>query len=256
MNTTNPVYQGLNIEPIYLTPTNYADEVNTIPAACQSVFLQANVNGTTDYVYLPSLEDVPKGHVITIVAGAAASEVRSADGTTDKINNVDCGTDVHASAVLTSDETRPDDGKIVTIGSTVYRFKDTIVQAYDVFRGANATASMVNLLAAISGTTRGSLYYIDTQPHPDVDAVLTSTFVITVTAKKGGDIGNAIDKAEDSDHLDWDGGGAYLTSGANSNEYLVALNQVLKFTKIDNTVGWCGLGWTPLGTVIGAITPN
>lgn len=255
-NKVNPEFDGLRVEPIQLTPTDFSDEVNKIPPTCQSVFLKANVNGVTDFVYLPNLENVPDGHVITVVAGVAASEVRSADGTTDLINNVDCGTDVAASAILTSDETRPDDGKIVTIGTTVYRFKTTIAQAYDVFIGANATATMVNLLAAINGTTRGSLYYIDTQPHPDVTAVLTSTFVITVTAKKAGVIGNAIAKSEDSAHLDWDGAGANLTSGANASEYLLALNQMCKFTKIDKTVGWMGLGWTPLGTVISAITPN
>ncbi|MCP3684625.1 MAG: hypothetical protein GY861_18315 [bacterium] len=255
-NSTNPAYDGIRVEPIELTPTNYCTSVNTIPPTCQSVFLQANVNGVTDFTVLPDLSLVPDGHVITVIAGAAASEVRSASGTDDLINNVDCGTDTAATAVLTSDETNVTNGKKVTIGTTVYQFLATPLAAYDVDIGTNAAGSMANLLAAIMGTARGTAYFKGTQPHPDVTAVATSTFVITCTAKKAGAIGNAIAKSEDDDHLDWDGAGATFTGGANAAEYLLALNQVCKFTKVSNTVGWMGLGWTPIGAIIGAITPD
>jgi len=109
---------------------------------------------------------------------------------------------VKASAVLTSDETQPTAGKKVTVGVEVYTFTaaGTLPTRYTVPLGATTAATMLNLLAAI-------------QNHPLVDAVLTSTYVITVTAKEAGTGGNAIAKAEDDDHLDWDGAGAVLTGG-------------------------------------------
>ena len=45
-----------------------------------------------------------------------------------------------ATGVLTSDGTNVSDGDTVTIGSTVYRFKNTMAAAYDVKIGANAAA--------------------------------------------------------------------------------------------------------------------
>lgn len=47
----------------------------------------------------------------------------------------------HAESVITSDTTNVSDGETVTIGDIVYRFKDTLAQAYDVKIGANATAT-------------------------------------------------------------------------------------------------------------------
>lgn len=40
-------------------------------------------------------------------------------------------------------------------------------------------------------------------------------------------------------------------------EYLLAgSNAVVKFTKINNTVGWMGKGWTAIGASIAAVTPD
>lgn len=109
---------------------------------------------------------------------------------------------VKASAVLTSDQTNATAGKCVTIGSTVYYFRAAadMNDSTDVLLGSTAAETMANLY--------DKLRYDD-----EVDAVLTSTYVITVTAKTAGTAGNAIAKAEDDSHLDWDGSGAYLTGG-------------------------------------------
>lgn len=109
---------------------------------------------------------------------------------------------VKASAVLTSDETQPTAGKKVTVGVEVYTFTaaGTLPTRYTVPLGATTADTMLNLLAAIKN-------------HPLVDAVLTSTYVITVTAKEAGTAGNTIAKAENDAHLDWDGTGAFLTGG-------------------------------------------
>lgn len=107
------------------------------------------------------------------------------------------------------------DGETVTIGSTVYRFKDTMVQAFDVQRGGAgaAQASMDNLIAAINGTgTVGTEYFAGTALHPDVTAVDGGGITMDVTARIGGTDGNAIDSTEGLANGSW--GAATLTSGA------------------------------------------
>lgn len=64
------------------------------------------------------------------------------------------------------------DGETVTIGTTVYRWKDTLAAAYDVKIGANAAASIVNLVAAINANgTAGTHYFAGTLVHPTVRAI-------------------------------------------------------------------------------------
>lgn len=92
-NRTNPVMEGVWIEPIELTPDDSVSSINQIPANCQSVILGANVNGVTDFTVLPLLSEVPDGHTITLIGGTAASEVRTPSGSTNLINNVDCSDD-------------------------------------------------------------------------------------------------------------------------------------------------------------------
>lgn len=122
---------------------------------------------------------------------------------------------VAASGILTSDNTEVADGDRVTIGNVVYVFKDTPTVAYDVQRdGTTADTTMGNLVKAINGTgTPGVEYFEETEPHPDVTAGTLAAHAFTVTAKVKGTEGNAIAKAEDSDHLDWDGTGEVLSGG-------------------------------------------
>ena len=265
-NNANPVLDGVWIEPIELTPTNYVCELNQIPANIDSVALAANVNGVTDFTVLPALADVPNGHIITILAGAAASEVRASQPG-EKINNVDCGTDTAATGVLTSDNTNVTADDTVTLGTganeRVYRFKALadMEQAYDVAIGADADTTLENLAKAINRSgTDGVHYFTGTLPHPDVTASGVTSHAITVTAEVKGVIGNSIAKAENSTHLDWDGSGATIgegvLAGTNAAEYLLTAKAVTKFTKINNTVGWMGLGWSYQGAIIGAVTPD
>ncbi len=122
--------------------------------------------------------------------------------------------DTAASGVLTHDATAPVDGDTVTIGTTVYRFKDTMAQAYDVKRDASADVSLANLVAAINASgTPGTEYFAGTLIHPDVTAGAVTAQATTITAKVAGLAGNLIAKAENSIHLDWDGTGAFLTGG-------------------------------------------
>jgi hypothetical protein len=48
------------------------------------------VNDVDDFTVLPNLESVPSGHTITIIAGAANSELRTPAASAEEINSEDC----------------------------------------------------------------------------------------------------------------------------------------------------------------------
>lgn len=135
---------------------------------------------------------------------------------------------VAASGVLTSDNTELTDGDTVTIGSIVYRFKDTMAQAYDVKRdGTTADTTLANLVKAINGTgTPGTEYFAGTIAHTSVTASTVAAHATTVTARTIGAAGNLIAKDETSSHLDWDGVGAFLTGGEDLNQVLSLASEV------------------------------
>jgi len=89
-NGLNPHFYGLTLESITLTPDDSASEINSIPPSVRVVRLGANVNDANDFTVLPSLADVPNGHTITIIAGAANSELRTPAGSAEEINSEDC----------------------------------------------------------------------------------------------------------------------------------------------------------------------
>lgn len=128
-----------------------------------------------------------------------------------------------AVGTLTSDATNVADGATVTIGTKVYRFKDTPAQAYDVQIGADAATSLDNLKAAINASgTPGTEYFAGTEAHPDVVATTNTDTTQVVQAKLPGTAGNSIASTETSSHLSW--GAATLASGADGNydEYVPA----------------------------------
>lgn len=136
------------------------------------------------------------------------------------------GAGVAASKVLTSDNTELTDGDTVTVGSIVYRFKDTPAQAYDVKRhGTTADTTMGNLIKAInaSGVGDGTDYFAGTLIHPTVSAGTLSAHAFTATAKSLGFAGNSIAIAENSTHLSWAGGATALSGGIDAQ----AANDVL-----------------------------
>lgn len=130
------------------------------------------------------------------------------------------GYGVKASGTLTSTNVELADGATVTIGSTTYRFKDTMAAAYDVKRhGTTADTTLSNLIAAINGSgTPGTEYYAGTAAHPDVTAGTLTAHAIPITAIAEGDPGNLIATTETSSVLSWGAitltGGAWYTSPA------------------------------------------
>lgn len=162
---------------------------------------------------------VPGAHAVSeIVSSGACAPAEYANTilTSDATNFSDA---VAATAVLTSDLTEVTDGDTVTIGTganeRIYRFKDTMAQAYDVKRdGATPDTTLANLAAAINGTgTAGVEWYAGTVLHPDVSSSAVASNALTLSAKVAGAAGNNIAKAESSSHLDFDGAGAEFTGG-------------------------------------------
>ena len=146
---------------------------------------------------------VPASHGQTELTSSGAMVAGThASGTLTVTGAVNFKDAVKASAVLTSDQTQPTAGKIVTVGSVVYTFvaANTAPAINQVQLGSTCAITMQNLFNAMTN-------------HPTVDAVLTSTYVITVTAKTAGVAGNSIAATEDDAHLDWDGANTTLTGG-------------------------------------------
>lgn len=89
-NGKRPSFEGYKVDSITLLPTATQKTSNSIPAHVRSVRLGANVTDVNDFTVLPSLAHVPNGHTITIIAGAANSELRTPSGSAEEINSEDC----------------------------------------------------------------------------------------------------------------------------------------------------------------------
>lgn len=86
----NPTLDTLQVNSVTLSPTSAQGTGNTVAPGVTTVRLAANVNGVNDFTVLPSLASVPSGHVVTIIAGAADSEVRTPASSAEEINSEDC----------------------------------------------------------------------------------------------------------------------------------------------------------------------
>lgn len=85
-----PRVNGINFEAITISPDDAQTSANSIPPGVKSVRLGANVSDTNDFTVLPPLAQVENGHTITIIAGAANSELRTPSGSGEEINSEDC----------------------------------------------------------------------------------------------------------------------------------------------------------------------
>jgi len=111
----------------------------------------------------------------------------------------------HATSVLLSGGSNVTEGKILTIGTTVYRFKGTTLAAYDINIGSNAAETLDFLKLAIMAATPGdgSVYHLGTEPHPDVVATTNTDTEQTIQAKVPGVTANAIVTTDNDDDLSW-----------------------------------------------------
>jgi len=126
-----------------------------------------------------------------------------------------------AAGTITSTGVNVTDADTLTIGTTVYRFKNTMAAAYDVKIGATAAITITNLKAAINETgTPGTEYYAGTVVHPDVAASDETATTLEITALRPGTLGNAIATTDTAATLSF--GAATLTGGGESQSPPVA----------------------------------
>lgn len=90
VNGLNPQLKALTFEAVTINPAATQTLANSIAPGVRSVRLAANVTDVNDFTVLPSLASVPSGHKITIIAGAANSELRTPATSAEEINSEDC----------------------------------------------------------------------------------------------------------------------------------------------------------------------
>lgn len=119
----------------------------------------------------------------------------------------------HAKVTLTSTGVALNDETVV-VGSRTYTFKTTLTgAANEVLIGANASASLDNLKAAINGAAgAGSTYGRNTVPHADVIAGAKTATTLVLIAKREGTAGNSLASTETLTNFTF--GGATFAGGA------------------------------------------
>ena len=134
-----------------------------------------------------------------------------------------CAPAKYAETVLTSSGVNVTEDDTVTIGSAglarIYRFRDTLAQAYDVKIGASAAATLDNLKAAINATgTPGVEYFAGTLVHPTVIATTNGDTTQKIVARVIGTAANTEATTSTAATLTWadttiGGGGAGSVAG-------------------------------------------
>ena len=177
--------------------------------------------GVTGKVVLP-IADIDGGTIDAATIGGgtpAAGTFTTLIGATMTLPEATPVNAAAASGTLTSDATAPTDGKTVTIGSTVYTFKDTLgTTEGQVFTNTTAGNALINLKRAIDHTgTPGTDYYC-ADYHPTVaGSTIAATTLLVVTKIKGAGANSVVTLA-DADHLAW--GAGTLASGVDGTTAL------------------------------------
>ena len=77
---------------VTLSADDSVTSLNTIPVGVNTVNVNDAENDANDFIVLPNLAQVEKGHVITILCNAGTNfEIRCPSAGSNKINTVDCG---------------------------------------------------------------------------------------------------------------------------------------------------------------------
>lgn len=118
----------------------------------------------------------------------------------------------------------PSNNDTVTIGSKTYTFKTSLTAsttANEVLIGADASASLDNLIAAITGGAgSGTAYGSDTVASTQVTAAAGAGDTMTVTALTAGAAGNSIATTETFTNAGNVFAAATLTGGADADAYV------------------------------------
>jgi hypothetical protein len=81
---------------------------------------------------------------------------------------------------------------------------------------------------------------------PPLASVPSGHCITIVAGAVGCEVRTPASSAEEINSEDCDG----------TKEYILAATQIHRFTKIDNTIGWMGQGFTAIGAVATAIVPD
>lgn len=137
-----------------------------------------------------------------------------------------------AHGTVTSDATNPDSGGTIVIGAKTYRFIDVLAQANDVLIGASAAATLDNLKSAVNATAgEGTVYGMGTTANATVEATTNTDTTQLLEARTAGAAGNAIVLTENATHITVTGSGT-LYKGISAD----TADQVLIETDADTTL--------------------
>ena len=96
----------------------------------------------------------------------------------------------------------PTDGDTVTIGSVVYRFKDTLAQANDIKIGTAVTDTLASLEKTINGDgEEGTDYFAGTTTPLSIVTAAVSSSTLNLTATEAGIAGNSIALASSDENV-------------------------------------------------------
>lgn len=132
---------------------------------------------------------------------------------------------VKATSTVTQSTADLSDGETLTIGTTVYRFKSTMLAAYDVQIGVNVATTLDNLKAAINATgTPGTEYFAGTLAHPTVTATTNGATTQVIEALSVGTAGNSIATTSTAANYAWTS--TVMAGGEDVNQPLSTAAQV------------------------------
>ena len=177
-----------------LTATANPTATETITIGATVYTFRASVATTAYEVLIGATAEATYNNLVAaITAGAGSGTTYGSATVAHPSVTATEGTDVAATTILTLTENAADTNT-VTIGATVYTFQDTLTNvAGNVKIGASASATIDNLIAAITvGSGSGTLYAAATVVHPSVTAAVGAGDTMGVTALTVGAAGNLI----------------------------------------------------------------
>ncbi len=154
---------------------------------------------------------------------------------TGALSSLGIGLGANASNVLSA-IANPTATKTVTIGTQTYTFVAALTgAANEVKQGANATATLANLAAAVNGGAgAGSAYGTGTVANPDVTA-LAAASTVTFTAKVAGTNGNLLATTTNDAGMGFSNG-ATMTGGSGSAGLTTAAAAQAALTAINGAI--------------------
>ena len=158
--------------------------------------IPSTLNGTP---YTASVSIVSAAGTLSVAQQTTGTAATAAAQAVGSFEIVSAGTGTQATGTVTNSAgTNMTDGDTITIGTTVYRFKNAPAAAYDVKIQADRYKTAASFAAAINGIgTAGTDYFAGTLKHPTVivtalQASGAGNTVLYLAAIAGGTAGNAI----------------------------------------------------------------